>query len=170
MSNSTLSKTPVRRVIIDVDNQYLHFSAAHFTVFSATERERLHGHNYSVRAKAHAQVERNGMAFDYNELKRELFAICQSLDEYTLLASDSEFLTIEEQGEYYSAVFNGQKMLFLQSDTLLLPLQNISLEELGQHIIERLCEDGLLQRLAISYLELEVASGPGQRVVSVYEK
>ena len=170
MSSTTSSKSPVRRVIIDVDNQYLHFSAAHFTVFSATERERLHGHNYSVRAKAHAQVECNGMAFDYNELKRELSAICQSLDEYTLLPSKSEFLAIEQEGEYYSAVFNGQKMLLLQSDTLLLPLQNISLEELGQHIIERLCESGLLQRLAIPYLELEVASGPGQRVVSIYEK
>ena len=31
------------------------FSAAHFTVFSASERERLHGHNYgvSIRLVAH---------------------------------------------------------------------------------------------------------------------
>ncbi len=163
-----------RTVIIDVDNQYLHFSAAHFTIFSATERERLHGHNYSVRAKAETHVQDNGMAFDYNELKRALFALCQSLDEYTLLPTESKFLRVDKKSigkdDYYSAEFNGQTLLLLQSDTLLLPVENISLEALGHHLIEALKGEGLLARLQIRRLELEVASGPGQRVVSVYER
>ena len=35
---------------IELSKEYLKFSAGHFTVFSATERERLHGHNFSVSA------------------------------------------------------------------------------------------------------------------------
>ena len=33
-----------------IDKESHKFSAAHYTIFSATERERLHGHNYSVSA------------------------------------------------------------------------------------------------------------------------
>lgn len=158
-----------RKVIIDIENQCLHFSAAHFTIFSATERERLHGHNYTVRAKVESEIRSNGLAFDYNELKRALHTRCQTLDEYTLLPGHSEYLQIEDEGEYYAARFNGQKMLLLKSDTQVLPMENISVEELGHYIIDQLCNDGMMAALDIKRMELTVASGPGQRVVSLYE-
>ena len=151
-------------VQIELDNQSLHFSCAHFTVFSATERERLHGHNFTVQAKACSQVGKNGLAFDYNELKRELRSICQRLDEYTLIPKLSPYLDINEQGEYFSVSHGQQTMLLLQSDTLLLPVTNITLEELAGYIIEQLKLSGLFERVTIERLELSVASGPGQRV------
>lgn len=155
-------------VVIEVDNQYLHFSAAHFTVFSSTERERLHGHNFTVRARATSVVQEDGLAFNYQLLKDALYQQCQSLDEYTLIAGDSPHLAIAEQGDYFSVQFSGQTMLLLQSDTLLLPLPNITLEALGGFIIARLEQAGLFAKAAIDKLELEVASGPGQRVTSFY--
>jgi len=153
-------------VVIDVDNQYLHFSAAHFTIFSASERERLHGHNFSVRARAKSQVQADGLAFNYQILKQALHKVCDSLDEYTLIAKDSPHLHIGEKGEYFSVEFAGQKMLLLQSDTLLLPIPNITLESLGSYMIECLKQEGLFEKAAIETLELEISSGPGQRVTS----
>ncbi|WP_163935056.1 6-carboxytetrahydropterin synthase [Paraferrimonas sp. SM1919] len=151
-------------VIIDVDNQYLHFSAAHFTIFSETERERLHGHNYAIRVRAGGKLENNGMAFNYNELKSALFRLCQDLDEYTLLAEHSPYMRVSEQGDYYAAEFNGEKMLLLKSDTLLLPITNVSLEELAGLMLSTIEQSKLLDQLGITSLELEMSSGPGQRV------
>lgn len=155
-------------VVIDVDNQYLHFSAAHFTIFSSSERERLHGHNFSVRARAKSQVQADGLAFNYQILKQALHKVCESLDEYTLIAKDSPHLHIAEEGDYYAVEFASQKMLLLQNETLLLPIPNITLECLGSYIIQRLKQQGLFKQAEIESLELEVSSGPGQRVSSFY--
>ena len=35
-------------VTIRLAKENMKFSAAHFTIFSASERERLHGHNFRV--------------------------------------------------------------------------------------------------------------------------
>ena len=157
-----------RTVTIDVDNQYLHFSAAHFTIFSATERERLHGHNFTVRARAEAPVGDNGMAFNYQLLKTRLRDICQQLDEYTLIAEDSPYLQIAQEGDYVAVTFNTEKMLLLRSDTLLLPVRNITSEEIGRYLIDQLRDTGLFDQLDILRLQLDVGSGPGQRVTSEY--
>lgn len=151
-------------VSIEIDSQCLHFSVAHFTIFSASHRERLHGHNYQLGVQVEAAVGDDGLAFNYCELKRALQSLCQGLDEYTLLPSRSPHLNVCVQGEYYAARFADQTLLLLQSDTLLLPLRNISLEELGQYFIDQLLADDLCQRLGISALVLSVASGPGQRI------
>ncbi len=157
-----------RLVTIEVANQYLAFSAAHFTIFSATERERLHGHNFTVSATAESQLQADGLTFNYQILKKSLQQICDSLDEYTLIAAHSPHLYIEEDEDYYIIGFDRKQMLLLRSDTLLLPLHNITLEELGYYIIQRLIEESLFDKLQISSLAVAVASGPGQRIVSVY--
>ncbi len=159
-----------KNLSINIHNEYLHFSAAHFTIFSATDRERLHGHNFAVKAVATSQIQADGLAFDYNELKRELASICDSLDEYTLIAENSKHLTIREKSNYYSVLFNDQEMLLLQCDTLLLPVANITLEELGNYIIEQLRLSGLFERVCIENLEVDVSSGSGQSVTSFYSK
>lgn len=45
-----------------IDKESHKFSVAHFTIFSATERERLHGHNYSVSTKIVAPMGANGFS------------------------------------------------------------------------------------------------------------
>ena len=39
-----------------IDKESHKFSAAHYTIFSATERERLHGHNYVVVVELSAKM------------------------------------------------------------------------------------------------------------------
>ena len=87
-----------RLTTLYIDKEAHKFSAAHFTIFSATERERLHGHNYSVSARIVAEMGDNGFSADYNVYKQRIAALCEPLDEYMLLAGESPHQTIEVVG------------------------------------------------------------------------
>ena len=144
-----------------IDKERHKFSVAHFTIFSATERERLHGHNYSVSARIVAPMGDNGFAADYKVYKNRLGALCEKLDEYMLLAGESPYQQIEEDGAYYRVTFAGVQMQFLRSDTLVLPIRNATVEEFSRYLL-----DGLLSLSAdddLREVELCVASGPGQK-------
>ncbi|MDO8862196.1 6-carboxytetrahydropterin synthase [Haliea sp. E1-2-M8] len=157
-----------RLTTLYIDKESHKFSAAHFTIFSATERERLHGHNYSVSAKIVAPMGDNGFAADYNVYKRRLKSLCDALDEYLLLAADSPFQSIEEDGDYYRVYFASEEMLFLKSDTRVLPLRNATVEEFSSYLLQQLlllsANDDLRE------IELCVASGPGQRGCASWRK
>ena len=144
-----------------IDKERHKFSAAHYTIFSATERERLHGHNYSVAARIVAPMGDNGFAADYNVYKGRLAILCEALDEYMLLAGDSPHQQIEEEGACYRVSFAGEQMLFLQSDTQVLPLRNATVEEFSRYLLQQLLE--LSAGDDLREIELCVASGPGQK-------
>ncbi len=151
---------------LHIDKQSHKFSAAHYTIFSATERERLHGHNYAVSARFVAPMGDNGFAADYNVYKRRIAQLCDELDEYTLLAGESPFQHIEEDGAYYRVHFDRDQMLFLRTDTRVLPIRNATVEEFSRYLLARLLElsaaDGLRE------VEVSVASGPSQRASAIW--
>jgi len=158
-------------VTIRVDKEYLSFSAGHFTIFSATERERLHGHNYRIVASVDAEVDENGLCFDYKLLKTCLRAMCEQYHEYTLIAELSPHLKITPDQEFFKIEFDGQNMMLLQSDTLLLPLRNITIEELSQYFLNKLLNDNLFGGdPGISGITVGVSSGPGQTSYSEWRK
>ena len=64
---------------IRIDKDYLSFSAGHFTIFSATERENLHGHAFGVSAEYECDVDENGLTFDYNIVKYALKKLCDAV-------------------------------------------------------------------------------------------
>ena len=97
-------------VTIRLVKQAMKFSAAHFTIFSASERERLHGHNFRVEVDIEAHMLGNGMCFDYGIYKDTVIALCRELNEWMILPTRSPYLQIEEQGEHVIAVFNGQRI------------------------------------------------------------
>ena len=150
-----------RLTTLYIDKESHKFSAAHFTIFSATDRERLHGHNYSVSAKIVAPMGDNGFSAVYNVYKNRLGTLCETLDEYMLLAGDSPHQQIEEDADCYRVTFAGVQMQFLRSDTLVLPIRNATVEEFSRYLLE-----GLLELSAdddLREVELCVASGPGQK-------
>jgi 6-pyruvoyltetrahydropterin/6-carboxytetrahydropterin synthase len=144
-----------------IDKERHKFSAAHYTIFSATERERLHGHNYSVSAKIVAPMGSNGFSADYNVYKQRLSRLCEALDEYMLLAGLSPYQEIAESGDYYRVSYNGQDMLFLRCDTLVLPIRNATVEEFSHYLLQQLLAASAGED--IREIELCVASGPGQK-------
>lgn len=160
-----------RLTSIEVSKEYLKFSAAHFTIFSATERERLHGHNYSVAASVTAPVNDNGLCFPYGELKSRLNSLCETLDEYTLIPQHSPHLSVSEEGAYYRVEYNGEVMLFLQSDTLVLPISNSTVEEFSHYLLQQLMSDrAFFEDNQCQRIELTVFSGPGQSATASWSR
>jgi len=147
---------------IEISKEYLHFSAAHFTLFSPTERENLHGHNFYVEASLEGEVGADGLCFDYNVIKSVLKTLCDSLDELVLLPSRSPYLIVRDRGDQIVAQFGSEQIPFLPRDVKLLPVRNITVEELSQWFLDTLACDDEVVALPIESLTLRVSSGPGQ--------
>ena len=150
------------RTTISISKEALHFAAAHFTIFSATERENLHGHNFQVAADIDAEVGKDGLAFDYNLVKSALQALCDGLDERTLLPGRSPHLAISEEQGYTVAHFNGERIPFLPRDVLTLPVANITVEALADWLGGELLSDPGIAALGMHRLTVKVSSGAGQ--------
>ena len=126
---------------LHIDKQAHKFSAAHFTIFSETERERLHGHNYNV-------------------YKRCLQKICDAHDEYMLLPGKSPWLSVVERDGEYHATFAGKTLRFPVDETLLLPIVNVTVEALANYLLSEVLAEAAIGDLL--ELELFVTSGDGQ--------
>lgn len=148
---------------LEIHQAEFSFSAGHFTIFSATEREALHGHNYNVSIKFHFTITHNGLAFDYRHYKKKINELCTSIDRHFLLPAHSPYLALEEQADYWIAIFNQKKIPFLKEDVIILPLVNITIEELAYWFLEKIREsDTEFSAHGIHGIELKVYNGPGQ--------
>lgn len=156
---------------IEISKDYLNFSAGHFTLFSATERENLHGHNFRVRCAVTARVGEGGLTFDYVILKRALKALCDALDERVLLPLESPYLRIEHRDGLVLAHFADERIPFLDRDVLLLPIRNVTIEELAPLLLARLRAHPEIAAMApaIRAIELGVSSGQGQWAIAQSE-
>jgi 6-pyruvoyltetrahydropterin/6-carboxytetrahydropterin synthase len=147
---------------IEIDKQAMNVSIAHFTIFSATEREDLHGHNFQVQCDLTAAVYENGLTFDYGIIKRLLKALCDGLDEKTVLPARSPYLTVNDEGDYIVATFNGERLPFLHRDVLILDVTNTTVEELSHHFLKRVVAADEMQNRDLASLTIKVSSSPGQ--------
>jgi 6-pyruvoyltetrahydropterin/6-carboxytetrahydropterin synthase len=157
-----------RLTTLHIDKESHKFSAAHYTIFSATERERLHGHNYSVSGRFVAAMGPNGFAADYNVYKTRIKVLCDELDEYLILPAYSPYQSLEDAGDCHRVIFNGQTMHFLKSDTRVLPITNATVEEFSRYLLARLVEASRDDDL--HEIELCVASGPGQKGCTLWRR
>jgi GTP cyclohydrolase I len=173
-SESGDTAAPTARVAtIALFKEDMKFSSGHFTIFSNTERERLHGHNFSVQVEFTAPVRQDGMVQDYNAYKRAVRAICAELDEYVLLPAFSQHLKLKTTGDNgqastvcveFGAGGPADVFRFPTGDVRILPLSNITLEELSRHFVDKLLADHSAQLRAeeIREISVRISSGPGQ--------
>lgn len=160
-----------RTTNIVLEKEHFKFSSGHFTIFSKDNRENLHGHNFTVAISISSKVDDSGLAFDYRLYKQQTEAICKELNEHFLLPTQSPFLTIEETDEHVFAHFNGEKIPFLKRDVILLPLANVTLEELAKWFLERfLADKSAVSEYRIAAFEVRVSSGPGQSASAYWSK
>lgn len=149
--------------VIELTKPYLEFSAGHFTIFSATRREKMHGHNFNVHATIAAAVHDNGMAFDYVIYKAKLLDLCKKLNGFFLLPAHSPHFKIEEQSDYYYGHFNQEKIPFPKTDVIILPIRNVTVEELSFWFLHQLTQDqAAIEEHAIHGITIKVYSSPGQ--------
>jgi 6-pyruvoyltetrahydropterin/6-carboxytetrahydropterin synthase len=157
-----------RTVVLRLAKENMKFSAGHFTIFGPGSRERVHGHDFRVAVRVEARVGDGGLCFDYGLLKQRIVELCRELNEWMLLPGESPLLRIERDGPLLHAVFGDERIPFLAADVKVLPLANISVEELARWFLGRLLEDRAaaggfaVDTLGIDMLEVDVASGPGQ--------
>lgn len=153
-----------RTTTIELHKEEMKFSAGHFTIFSATHRENLHGHNFTVYVALTGSVVENGLLSDYGPLKRKIIERCRSWNETFLLPARSPHLRLERdaRGDVL-ARFHDEELRFLARDVTLLPVENVTLEELARVFGEELVGDGAeLRKDRITQVVVKCASGPGQ--------
>lgn len=155
-----MSKTEY--VTLDIANPKMEFSAGHFTIFSATEREPMHGHNYTLQASITAALDENGVIFDYCIFKDKLISLCRTLNNYFILPLHSPYLKIEEYNDFYHAHFDDEIIPFLKKDVKLLTIRNSTLEELSRWFVNQLTDDEIFAQYPIQILTIKVFNGTGQ--------
>jgi 6-pyruvoyltetrahydropterin/6-carboxytetrahydropterin synthase len=151
---------------IELFRHDLKFSSGHFTIFSETDRECLHGHNYALRAAITAQVdEKTGLTYDYRDARNELKALCKQLNTKMLLPTKSPYLRIEENENEIIATFNKtERMIFPAKDVMLLPLPNITGEELSKWFVDQLTQNpSTMKTRKIHEISISISTTLGQQ-------
>ncbi len=162
-SNKSTEDKVVRFASLEIHKEEFSFSAGHFTIFSATEREQLHGHNYNVSVSFNKLIQDNGLSFDYRHYKKKILALCDQLDRHLLLPDQSPYLRLEDSGEYWIAHFNNKKLPFLKEDVIIMPLTNITIEELSLWFLQKILEHQQdIECHGIRGISVKVYNGPGQ--------
>lgn len=150
---------------IELSKENFKFSGTHFTIFSPKASERMHGHNYYVSLRLSlSDLDKNlGMAVDFNVIKPLVKAICQDLDEYVLIPEKSPFLKVNRLKNSIEIVFNNKRYELPEEDVKLLPLVNITSEELAKLFAE-LLKDQLPSSIPWIKLSLTIEETRGQAV------
>lgn len=156
---------------VELQKESMKFSAGHTTIFSATEREPLHGHMYTVYLALTTWVEENGMAFDYRYYKKRILELCREINQIFLMPQYSPFLEYAEDQDYYYFTFNHKKIPFLKEDVKLMPMTNITVEELSRWFVHELIKDqDELDRHRIEHIVVKIFSAPGQSASHEWHK
>ncbi len=159
-----------RRATVELHRDEFGFSAGHFTIFSATQREDLHGHNYSVSAAIDVVINDNGLAFDYRHYKKKLLSLCDKLDRRFMLPQHSKYLKLEDMGDMWFAHYSDEKIPFLKRDVVILPVTNVTIEELSHWFLNELTQDDTdIKSHGIEKIKLSVFNGPGQSGSAIWE-
>ena len=149
--------------LIHLEKESFKFSSTHFTIFSKTEAERLHGHNYQVRVSVEVNALNKdlGMPFDFNIIKPKIQHICNDLDEFILIPEKSPFLKIESNQDQVLMGFHDKAYSFPKSDVRLLPIVNITVEELARLFFGKLKTECPIE---VSKLQITIEETRGQSV------
>ncbi|CAM2005340.1 6-pyruvoyl trahydropterin synthase family protein [Acanthopleuribacter pedis] len=138
------------------------FSAAHFTIFEDGSVERLHGHNYRVKVTFTAALGELGLMFPFHQAKALIKALCDAWDERVIVPTACPWLDVDQSqkgqvGLHLKTPRVEKVYSFPLEDTLLLPINNVSCENLVAVFAEALarrCEEDEL-----NYQSMTVAIG-----------
>lgn len=155
---------------LDLCSDKMTFSAGHFTIFNATEREHLHGHNYQVAITLDIEVNDQGINFDYRHYKDCVVKLCKPLNLVFLLPENSPHLRLDDQGETLLAHFNDEAIPFLKQDIVILPIPNITVECLSDYFLQQmLAQCNQLDEHGIRAITVKVSNTPGTWGSSRYQ-
>lgn len=119
--------------------QKLNFSAAHFITLE-NECEALHGHNYYTLVELAGTPDENFYLIDFGILKKEMQALCDSLDHKVLMAAENPHLIMGRNGKQFDVTYREKKYSFPAEDVASLPIPNTTVEMLSQYLCMKLKE------------------------------
>ncbi|TWU47410.1 6-carboxy-5,6,7,8-tetrahydropterin synthase [Rubripirellula tenax] len=148
---------------VDVTKEQFVFSAAHFITFAGDICERLHGHNYGVRASVEGPLDENRYVVDFIALRDAVLQQTQALDHHVVLPRDHAEIKIISDAKETTATFRQRRWVFPNEDCVILPVVNTTAEEMARVIAERVMEATREQFSdAIDWIEVAVDENHGQ--------
>jgi 6-pyruvoyltetrahydropterin/6-carboxytetrahydropterin synthase len=137
------------------------FSAAHFTLFSATEAEPLHGHNYRVQVEVGGdELDELGLLIETGILKRRIRELLAGLDDRVLLAERSPLLDLAVEDGAVDCHYADRAYRFPEREVVMLPLVNVTMELLARMLWRQLAQD--LAPGVATHLAVEIEETDGQ--------
>lgn len=149
---------------VNLSKERFKFSSTHFTIFSDSEAECLHGHNYmvSVDLDFKSLAEDTGLSAEFSHLKDKIDDICEDLDERVLLPGESPFLAMAETDSNIEVRFGNKFYSFPSEDCVVLDIVNVSSECLAKWFHGRLAQD--LHAIGLEGLSVTIEETNGQSV------
>jgi 6-pyruvoyltetrahydropterin/6-carboxytetrahydropterin synthase len=150
---------------VTVTKDYLVFASAHFITFAGHRCEGLHGHNYRASVTVEGALNQESwFVFDFVELKHIMKRLCDEIDHYVLLPTQSDRVTVIEDGETIRVTVDGTpRYVFPRRDCALLPIPNTTVEMIAKLLTERLHAE--LQKggaTGLTAIEMEIEENFGQ--------
>jgi 6-pyruvoyltetrahydropterin/6-carboxytetrahydropterin synthase len=148
---------------VDVTKEQFVFSAAHFITFAGDICERIHGHNYGVRASVSGSLDGNRYVVDFIALRDAVLQETLALDHHVILPRDHEEIRVTSDEQETTAVFRERRWVFPREDCVILPVVNTTAEEIARVIAERV-RAATREKFgdAIDWIEVAVDENSGQ--------
>ena len=161
MPTKTNDSSPSFRVMLQ--KEQLIFSAAHFITFAGNICERLHGHNYGLKAEVSGPLDENQYVIDFIAFRDTLQGIVQRLDHHVLLPQHHPQISVVAGDNEVTATFEDKRWVFPLEDCMILPVANTTAELIARWIAEEL-RSTLKPKIgnAIASLEVSVDENHGQ--------
>ncbi len=167
-----MTASPRETWSIEVDKDYLKFSAAHFLIFPDGTAERLHGHNYKVYVTVESALDAHGLVVNFKEIKPLVRQLVDELDEHLLIPGQHpELRATPVDGGALEIRYRERRYLIPAEEVIVLPIGNSSAENLaawvGREIVRRMAQRWPGMRPA--RLTVAVEETPGQRGVFTWQ-
>ena len=148
---------------VDVTKEQFTFSAAHFITFNADICERIHGHNYGVRASVEGPLDENRYVVDFIALRDAVMVESLKMDHHVILPRDHAEIKITSDDKETTATFRDRRWVFPNEDCVILPVINTTAEEIARVIAEQVIEQTKAKfGNALSWIEVAVDENNGQ--------
>lgn len=156
-----MTESGTYRVVLQ--KEQLVFSSAHFITFAGNICERLHGHNYGVKAEVEGPLDENKYVVDFIAFRDNLEKIVRRLDHHMLLPTSHPTIQVEAGETEVVTRFENKRWIFPAEDCVLLPITNTTAEQLAWWIGQEL-RDVMKPVVgdALHYLEVSVDENNGQ--------
>lgn len=148
---------------VDVAKEQFTFSAAHFITFAGDICERIHGHNYAVKASVEGPLDENRYVVDFIALRDAVLKETLQLDHHVILPQDHADIKITSDERETTATFRDRRWVFPNEDCVMLPVINTTAEEIARVIAERVIKQTKEKfGKALTWIEVAVDENNGQ--------